>query len=115
MRNLTSREKEVLQNHLPSYQERRIKLLLQLDVEFGFNRLALSRYLISQGLMGYSTRSIERIIGKPVLLKSEYRILKEIFIKRKLDLTFLQLLISKRIYRKLLELQDGHPYPYFLE
>jgi len=115
MRNLTTVEREVLMNKFPSYQERRIKLLLRLDINFGFNRLALSRYLISQGLKGYSTRSIERIIGKPVLLKSEYRILKEIFIKRRLDLVFLQLLISKRTYRRLLELQDGHPYPYFLE
>jgi len=115
MRQLTSKQLEILQNHLPSYQERRIRLLLRLDITFGFNRLALSKYLTNQKLLGYSTRSIERLINKPILLKSEYRILKNIFIRRKLDFTFLELLISKRTYRKLLELQDGHPYPYFLE
>ena len=108
MRNLTSKQLEILKNKLPSYQERRIKLLLSLDVKFMFNRSKLSEYLVNQGLYGYSRYMLYQILGKPILRSGEYKRLKTIFIKRGLDLIFLQLLISKRVYIELTKLCDGH-------
>ncbi len=97
-REITDWEFQVLNDKLPRQSLLRDNLLLQLDVNFRFNRTKVANFLKSNGLQGYSRQHIYKIIGPPVFNSTEYTIIAKA-LTRVDESHLLSLLIAKTAWK----------------